>query len=239
MDDFILLSRMLEKIDGVPQTREIAELKDVILCNSLENKYTVIENEFYSVIEAIKSEGLSALIDSKNMVIFCSYVGHQFARTKSFRDRSIEAIRSNAEITPEFDRYVELTEKNWWLLSYFFGTNIGANLYFSRKKDHHLLINNRSSKPFLTGFHPLANVHECVAHAGINNLPKYLDLYFPLSPSLAYMFNQSSSYNHFRDSIDEKGVDFLNEAVARSSNGRVIGNTSEIVEEMRSRKYTT
>jgi hypothetical protein len=223
---------------SAPQTREISELKDVILCNSLENKYAVIENEFYSVIQSIKSDGLSALSNSKNMVSFCSYVGHQFARTKSFRDRSIEAIRSNAETEPEFDRYIELTERNWWLLSYFFGTNIGASLYFSREHDHHVLIKNRSSKPFLTGFHPLANVHECVAHAGIRNPPEYLDLYFPLSPTLAYMFNQSSNYNHFRDSIDESGVDFLNEAVARSSDGRVIGNTSEIVEEMRSRKFT-
>ena len=233
MAGFVAVSDVWRIIEHVRRPEEISELEDVIRCNSLENKYTTIENKFYSVIEAIKEYGSAALNDNSAMLSFCSYVGHQVTRTKSFRDRSIEAIRQGVVGIPDVERYVYLTERSWWLLSYIFGTNVGAELYFSRENDHHILINNCTHTPFITGFHPLTNVHECVSDAGVSNPPEYMDLYVPLTPNIGYMFNQSPDYNHLRDSIDDEEVRFLNTAVSRQSEGRVIGSTSAVIDEIR------
>ena len=76
-------------------------------------------------------------------------------------------------------------------------------------------------------------MHECVSDAGVSNPPEYMDLYVPLTPNIGYMFNQSPDYNHLRDSIDDEEVRFLNTAVSRQSEGRVIGSTSAVIDEIR------
>lgn len=233
--DFIRLSQVWGHISNSDQFKDISDIEEVIRCNSLENKYAVIESEFYPVIELIKSQGISALDSTKNMIILCSYVGHQVTRTKSFRDRSIKAIRQDMQNFHGVEGYVHLLERNWWVLSYILGTNVGAGLFLSRDSCHHILIKNNTKKPFITGGHPVVNVHECVGRSDIDNPPDHMDLWFPIGPDLAYMVNESSNYDHLKNSINEQEVEKFNVAVARQSEGLLIGSTSEIIKEIRSR----
>ena len=76
MAGFVAVSDVWRIIEHVRRPEEISELEGVILCNNLGNKYTIIENKFYSVIEAIKEYGSAALNDNSAMLGFCSYVCH-------------------------------------------------------------------------------------------------------------------------------------------------------------------
>ena len=86
LDDFVSLSN-LSKIIGQSKvdSRKLENLRKRIQHNSLEGLYSIIEKEMMPVLQNLSKGNVDFLKSSQNMIVFCSYVGHQISRTKAFK----------------------------------------------------------------------------------------------------------------------------------------------------------
>lgn len=231
LSDFITLSNIYNLISKVGQdSEEFASIQKAIQHNSLENLHSFIEDSAVDVIARLAQGDFECLKSKENMMLFCSYIGHQMSRTKSFKYKSMKAIRENPFISEEHNELLELFEKNWWFLSFMFGLSIGFSLYESRDRDHHVFITNKTVCPFITSDHPIINVHSSLESIPEGQAPESADFYIPLSPKHAYMINKSPNYNHLSESIDFEAVEELNRKIAEKSYDTVFGSTKDVLE---------
>jgi hypothetical protein len=227
--DFISYSHVLHTISDLSiKTEEVELIEQAIQYNSLEDLYSDTEACVLPVIKSLCKGDSDILLSDKNMMALCSYMGHQFTRTKAFKEISLAAIKKNP-LAIEHKDLIELIEKNWWYISFMFGINFGCDLYRSKNEDNHIFIVNDTSTPFLTSDNPLINIHSSLKTIEKGAVPENLDLYFPLSPRYAYMINNSLEYNGLSSTIDEKIVQKLNHFMLIKSDKTIYGNSREIL----------
>ena len=87
--------------------------------NAMENIHTGIENGVSDILPSLVKLDLSCLEDKYNEMALYSYLGQQFARTKSFKDLSQLAI-SKVDIK-QVKQFQKQSEECWWLFSYLIG----------------------------------------------------------------------------------------------------------------------
>lgn len=234
LQNFINLSRISERISKLNADSErLRSIDKAIKHNSLEDLHTIIEDSAVKVVSEL-SKGNKKILNSKNnMVSFCSYLGHQISRTKSFKERSFQAIKSISPSEGVFDRYNMLLEKNWWFLSFMFGVNIGISLFGSKDSDKHIYITNKTDTPFITGDTPIINVHSSIKKLNKYEAPIYADFYFPLSDRYAFMINNSHDYDRLGESIGVDQVNEFNLKIYEKSYITVFASESKVLENLK------
>lgn len=224
--DFIRLSHVSNRISNLEySSEELSKIDSVIRHNSLENLHSFIENTAVEVVSKLAQGDYDCLKSKDNMIAFCSYIGHQISRTKSFKDKSMETIYSNKASSNILSSHIELLEKNWWFLSFMFGINIGCSLYQSRDQDNHVYIINKTDHPFITSDEPIINLHSSLNKLSEKEAPDFADFYIPLSPKYAYMINNSSEFNHLANLIEADEVMKFNTKIAEKSYKTIFGST--------------
>lgn len=213
----------LSSFDESPE--EASYFAKVIQHNSLENLHSIIEGTAVEVISKLAIGEVDCLHKKENMIAFCSYVGHQMSRTKSFKEKSMAALISANLVAATHPKYLELFEKNWWFLSYMFGINIGCSLYESKDRDNHIFMRNNTELPFITSDNPIINVHYSLESISERLAPESADFYIPLSPKYAYMINNSSDFDRLSAAVEIDNVMFFNEEIADKSYGTVFGSS--------------
>ncbi|QKF68101.1 DUF4238 domain-containing protein [Arcobacter venerupis] len=186
------------------------QLVNTIKSNTLENTYSIIENLALKVISELIEGNSQVLHEDKKMIAFLYFIGHQLSRTKAFKEKILFALAKD-------DRLYDLWEKNWWFIAYMFGINLGHSLYQNHKKNNHIFIVNNTNLKFITSDSPVINIHSSLNELKKGTAPEHMDLYFPLSPSYAYMINDSDTYNNLKDNINESDVLNLNEYIYKKS----------------------
>lgn len=226
---------------------EVNNVHLAIMYNSLENLHSGFESGVKPVLEKLHHGASEVLNANQNMVAFCSYIGQQ--RTKTFKEKSLTAINRNISASnennigiSEYRRIQKLTEKNWWLLSFMLGINVGYSLYLTRLNDNHIFITNNTNTPFITSDNPVVNIHSSLSALEENEAPEKLDLYFPISPKYAYMINESTEYDSFTDYLSESEVEMLNAKMVEKADETIFGNSNEILKSLKKKflheKYT-
>lgn len=205
--------------------QEVEQHLHALKCNLLENLHASHESKAGPVLAALADEQLDVLLDKTHMIEFMVFFGHQISRTKTFRDSVIQALpRSNAI---EIDM-VEAMAHAWWFLSYMFGMNIGYDLYVGRNYAKHALLINDTRVPFITSDQPVVNVHSCVSETEFA-APEYSDLYYPISPRVAYIICDSDRFARGRNVVDEVTVVELNTKVAAQARTHIIGDSENAI----------
>jgi len=230
LDDFLKLSNVsniISRVKNVPE--EVLSVQKAIEHNSLENLHSFNEDTAVEVISKLAQGNSECLKSKNNMIAFCSYIGHQMSRTKSFKEKSMGAVRENPDIGVKHKELLGLFEKNWWFLSFMFGISIGCSLYESKDRDNHIFITNDTGHPFLTSDHPVINVHSSLALIAERQAPESADFYIPLSPKYAYMINNSEDYNHLAYSIGLEDVEKFNKKIVDKSYRTVFGSTEAVL----------
>lgn len=202
---------------------EIELSLQVMRSNALENLHAAHEKSARPVLDALSDEKFDVLQDNRQMNEFMTFFGLQITRTKAFRERMIQRQprRNAAEI-----EFADTSEHAWWFLSYIYGVNIGFSLSASSCIDKHALLINNTNVPFITSDQPIVNVHSCVSDAECVP-PEYSDLYYPISPRVAYIVCDSNRFKQGRNEIDEKTAIELNSKLASSAMVHIIGDTRE------------
>ncbi len=234
LDHFVNLSNVSNFISQSDvDSKEQDVIAKAIRHNSLEDLHSIIEDSAVNVVSGLARGDSDSLKSKLNMVAFCSYLGHQISRTKSFKEKAMDIIKMDKEIAKTYPVYSKLLEKNWWFISFMFGVNIGASLYESRARDNHVFISNNTGLPFVTSDNPIINVHSSLEGLSPGEAPTSADFYIPLSPKHAYMINNSSSYNHLSDSIDRDMVNKLNGLIYKKSYKTVFCSSDVVLKELK------
>ena len=205
---------------------EQSKLVQIVKSNVLENTYSIIEKLALHVISELINGNSKILDDKNNLTAFLKYIGHQFTRTKAFKEKCLAAIK-------EDDRLYLLCEKNWWFISYMLGINLGHAFYQTCMRDKHIFIINNTSVPFITSDSPVINIHPSLDKLEEGTAPEYMDVYFPLSPKYAYMINNSDTYDGLQDIVQDDDVIKLNEYIYKKSYKTVFANSDEILNLLR------
>jgi hypothetical protein len=198
----------------------------------LENLHSIFEDTAVNVINELSKGNKSVLNENTNMIPFCSYIGHQIARTQALKEQSLKAVTAGMKRINANPEYLVLFEKNWWFLSFIFGLNIGMSLYKSKERDKHVFITNNTAIPFITSDNPIINVHKSLAEIAELEAPEEADFFIPLSPKYAYMINNSSDYDHLVDLITTEEVNVLNKAIYNNSYKTVFASESQVLNEL-------
>lgn len=241
LNNFIALSHISNVCQNYKtRSNEANTTHLAILYNSLENLHSGFESGVKPVLEKLHHGASEVLNENQNMVAFCSYLGQQITRTKTFKEKSLSAVNrnilaeneSNIDIR-EYKKIQQLTENNWWFLSFMLGINVGYSLYRTRLNDNHIFIVNKTNTPFITSDNPVVNIHSSLCALGEYEAPEELDLYFPISPRYAYMINNSTEYNSLADFLCESDVEMLNEKMVKKAGATIFGNSNKILESLK------
>ncbi len=199
------------------------------LNNYIENFHTDIENSVFKILKDLSLQDLSVLDNLEHMDSFMRYIGHQFARTKTFKELCNMANKNLNEHSKNF-------EECWWFLAIIFGENIGADCFFERHTANHSLLINNTTIPFITSDQPVINVYSQLDNSIIEQrLDHELDLYYPISPTVAYMISYSKRFDKGIVDITEDIADEMNIKIARFSHEHIIGDSKESL--LKYRKY--
>ena len=225
LEKMILKSKEIELADKSNKT----ELSDKIKLNTLENIHSNVEGDAVRIIQELRKENYFYIFEYESRSKLLSYVGHQFTRNKYSRERFIEAFGSSAE-------QKALSEKNWWIISIVLGVNIGYSLARSFHLKRTVMLINKTGIDFVTSDNPVINVMDNNS-AVTGKPPERVDFYFPVSPNLAYMINDSDSYGEGLVDATEEMAIFLNTKMLQKSHQTIFGNSREIIKSTKNKDY--
>jgi len=222
LDDFIGISNIL-KARSKYYDVDNDLVSQILQFNVLEDIHGKIEREAWPLISELRQGNSGVLLEQHQRSYFCFYIAQQLVRTKAARDKSLDASSRNLP-----GSVASATRRNWWFVSFMLGINLGKGL-LETPKDRHFLIENRTGKPFITSDRPVVNVHSCLKTTLPDSPPEKLDLYYPLSPTHAYMINDSEEYSRLKDGVTLEDVAHLNRCLAEACGETVYGATRESV----------
>lgn len=230
LNDFLQIQRIEEIYSrGSVRSDEIERQVEAMRCNALENVHAVHEANALPLLSALAEENVAVLDDSTNMCNFLMFIGHQFARTKSFRDGVLRRPLRHTALEAEMS---DTMSHAWWFFSFMFGMNMGCSLFAERRTSTHALLINDTQVPFVTSDQPVVNVHPDVSETEFI-APKSADIYYPISPRIAYMIGESGRYKPGKNVVVESLASELNTKVAAQAIAHIIGNSEDAVRPFR------
>ncbi|WP_459759590.1 DUF4238 domain-containing protein [Pseudomonas fluorescens] len=223
-------------LEHIPEFAELKNISESIQYGIFEKTHTAIENLARPVLDELKKGNMNCLEEGRHITSFCNFLAQQLFRTKKVKEKSIEGIKLLPESKLDSETFKELFERNWWFLSYKLALNMGHALCAKAPTDHHTLIKNNTSIDFITSDCPVINIHDSMQRQEPGKPPEQLDLYFPISPKIAYIISAENTYTHLSLSIDEKTVKKLNIQINSNSHQSIYGTSQEAVRAAR-REY--
>jgi hypothetical protein len=141
-----------------------------------------LEESFQGAIEQRGVDPLDALLkgdasfyrDISGKTAFVHFLCTQYTRTKAMKERAL---------LKEYRLAVRDPEVIWNAMAHIIATSLGSSLV--REQYDLFLLRNNTATPFITGDQPVINVHATAVAPGAP--VKDLDLYYPISPSLAVL----------------------------------------------------
>ncbi len=232
ISEFYELSRMHCFLSGSEQNAEVVKLIQLIEKNTLEDRHAMIEGAAKPVLERLWSGDFNALTESDDCAVFAHFLGSQALRN---RGPKIESMRRFANISHSdvkmVDRLNGFWERYWSIITCLLSENMGANIFCSIRRDKYEFLVNGTDLPFITSDRPINNIHP--DEVGKKTAPDMMDLYYPLSPRLAFHLPEIFSGCRVVRDVSNDEVDRLNMLVARASFGTIVSTTKESIERYR------
>lgn len=196
---------------------------DALKGNGIEDFHSAHEKEVQDILKELANRDLSVLTVEDNMISFLHFLGHQIIRTKTKKDQIISSYHF---INPKI---ANLMEESWWFLGYIFGMNIGESFFNSKNKDTHCLVVNDTDIPFITSDQPIINSSPSLNDEIRPPEDHEYDLYYPISPGVAYMINKSNRFPRGKVQASREFVDEMNIKIAKDTNVYLISNDKDIL----------
>lgn len=195
------------------------KLKNLVECslysdntrkNALESEYADMEQRTVSILQSIRNGTIDMLDNEYDKNIFSIFLGMQYTRTPKSRNGKINCLSEGRfQISNNFSFY--------W--SYIFFSDSISSWISSAKVS---LLKNKTNIPFITGDQPVINIK-----SEYDNTPaKEIQLYYPISPKLALLFDEKEL---FENPISVDDVLFYNEK-KQASEALIVGNKKETLE---------
>ncbi len=164
----------------------IDEILDVMICNFEEDLHCIIESEGGIFLDKLYKKDVSFYEDDDEVISFIFFICQQYFRTQKLSNNVRESLGS-------FNGFN--IDAMWPVLRHISATTVGFSLYQDRKKFRPILIENTSQIPFITGDQPIINTH--AVGLGLEDSPKELEFYYPLTPSLALLLTDNTKFQDY------------------------------------------
>jgi len=227
LNDFLYLQKLEDIYKKSPiQNQQLDNEFHAQKCNLLENLHASHEKESQEIISLMANRKIEILNNEENMLTLMQFIGHQMSRTKTFKDTILMAQSKTDNKTKAW--VGTGMSECWWFISYMFGMNIGASLYFSRKEDKHCILFNDTNTPFITSDQPIINVHESLRNdIMVPPSDEHCDFYYPITPWVAYMINKSDRFQRGINQVSTDVVNELNIKLALRANVYIVSNSED------------
>lgn len=200
--------------------------RDEITFNTIEDIHTTVENDVRPTIDALRAGNFAALHEENALNNLISYMGHQFARTKVFRNIVDSSARSDNEVINS------LIKKNNWFMAILVGVNMGYSTAMYYDSKNVVWLTNNTDTRFITSDNPVINAHPSVLNRKPDGIPPlHTDLYFPISPTLAYMVNDSDYWGNGTVEATSEIAFALNRQMLIRCDETVFGDSMEIIKQ--------
>ena len=153
------------------QSAELDELIDVVNTNALEDYHAGLEATFLPFLDRALAKDIGFYSEPKNCIGMFHFMATQHMRTKGVREKSVAILKEKDGVD---------ASRAWAMLSLMFAENIGMTMFLERNRRKLILIENRTSREFITSDQPIINLH-----GGNGTAPATLCWYYPISPVLA------------------------------------------------------
>lgn len=191
----------------------------------LENLHASHEDSVIAIFDDLASGRIEVLYEDSKFLDFMCFIGHQFARTKTFKDRAFQAFERSSE---DHERVALSMENSWWFISYMLGMNLGRDLYVNRLDYTHSLLEASGELEFITSDQPVINVHDQVWQSDYSEA-KFIDYYYPISPRYGYVATSSSAFTGGAIRVGDEVVADLNRKISACAASAVIGSSPESI----------
>ncbi|MCL2050091.1 MAG: DUF4238 domain-containing protein [Defluviitaleaceae bacterium] len=197
---------------------EIEELLNEVINNFEEELHCMIEGEGINPLNNILNGDIS-FSEEDSWHDFCFFLAMQYFRTKKIRERIKCAIidTSNTFQTSGRFGYVE------HIFSCIFATNMG----FSLSQMNIMLLENKTSIPFITADQPVINIRADYLN-GIQ--ADEIELYYPVSPQIAVIIFENDNRTFVTSLASICDVKKLNDLIFNVSREQIYSNTKESLE---------
>ena len=138
----------IQKQEGI-SAKDKSAVQAVVI--EIEEKlHAGIENEALPLLKKLRQKRTGFLCNDETAITFFHFIAHKYFRTKRIRD-DIGEVLSNLMPNQDLSRL-----KN--LMSLFGATNLGASLFFDRKKFEITFLENKTDLGFITGDQLIVNL---------------------------------------------------------------------------------
>ncbi|MBR7523765.1 MULTISPECIES: DUF4238 domain-containing protein [Gammaproteobacteria] len=226
LNDFLKFQRVVQiyKASGTKDADTDRAIK-ALESRLLEDLHSSHEKSVIPIFDSLANGRIEVLYKNSNLLEFMSFIGHQFARTKTFRDRVILGLDRS---TIDHARVAQSMKNSWWFISYMLGMNLARDLYLNRLDYTHSLLEAPQKVEFITSDQPVINIHEQVWRDGYREA-EFIDYYYPISPRYAYVVAQSDSFSGGLVKVSDSVVNELNKKISATAASSIIGSTPESI----------
>ena len=143
----------------------------------------------------------------------------QYMRTKTMKDRIVNSMTERVNLQ-------EIARKCWPYYNLVTAMQMVESFY-KRQDCHFVFIQNKSSLPFITGDQPIINAKG--NELDENGLVKELELYYPLSPTTAFVVDFTDGDKFSERVVDENYVKGRNTLIVKESELHVFANQEDVL----------
>jgi hypothetical protein len=202
------------------QSPELDELIDAVNTNALEDYHAGMESMFLPLLDRALAKDIAFYTEPDNCVGFFHFMATQQMRTKGVREKTIAILKEEDGLD---------ASRVWAILSLMLAENIGMTMFLERSKRKLVLIENRTSREFITGDQPIINLH-----GGEWTAPATVCWYYPISPVLALHLTEVDQEPELTtDGLTVADVDRLNARMVAASHAQVFARSGAALEPYR------
>ncbi|GED13740.1 DUF4238 domain-containing protein [Aneurinibacillus migulanus] len=221
---FTSVFRQKELLEHAGKWDDEKELKlDLIMNNLVEDFHSEIEEATLPYLDSLKSGNIDFLKSENGKFDFMFFLCLQYFRTNMIKNNVLKSFASGSlPISPT------LIQNIWSVLYFILATNLAIALS-SSSTFRVLMLRNISPVPFITGDQPVINTF---ADYSVYEEAKELELYYPLSPSLALLITNSNNHNSDQSIFDvqENGVTMYNNLIFNASDEQIYANDVTVLQ---------
>jgi hypothetical protein len=179
-----------------------------------------IEKDGARFLESLLKQDANFYLNEEDRMSFMLYLSVQYMRTLKIESNLLEMTKKLSKIN---------VKKIWPVLRIIYSTNIGWSLSADPKRFKLVFLKNESDLNFVTADQPVINTY---AAKSPNIEVEKLEMYYPLSPSLALLITDKKSHQN-QTSIKELSIDEVNQfnkLIIDYSHEQVFSNDKETLQ---------
>ncbi|WP_323950233.1 DUF4238 domain-containing protein [Aeromonas caviae] len=203
--NFIASSELIRSIRAKypeGENEEIDKEVDRLIYNTEEDLHSEIEISSIHTIEKLIARREDVFDNRNDYVKFIHYICTQYTRTNSMKQKAILSIPNTLPVD---------MSKVWNIFSHIIATSVGLSIIREEGQWSVVTLINQSSTPFITTDQPVINTFAAFDHQPEEN--HELELYYPLSPTIAILLTKKTSQGEREVIIDNQQADVYNSSM--------------------------